>query len=385
MLQLKNARRPVSNCKICNGGAYNFDVVDFNKFCDQTDFYQFGLSGEPIYYLRCENCGFIFTRHFDHWSPAQFSRRIYNEDYLRVDGEYAYGRPTRQAERFAREFPEATGLAVLDYGSGTGVFADELKKRGFTRVSSYDPFSSPNRPTGRFDLITSIEVVEHTPDPFTTLRDILSFANDNAAILFTTLIQPNDIEEIRGTHWYLAPRNGHVSFYSQASLCEIAKELKLKYVADPRFHIMAVGTPPISITKLPLHCVTLKAPNAHGNEQWNELEHNPEALPGRWTKLSTISWRLKVPAPVTLIVSIPYLSEIQPGFSAKCKIVVDDISAPLSIERAAPGHMLKGTLDVLSAEIVISLQTPEPIRPCDIKASSIDRRNIGLFVLAPTG
>ncbi len=56
-------------------------------------------------------------------------------------------------------------LDILDYGSGSGAFAERMAKYGFANITNYDPFSSPARPAGKFSLITCFEVIEHTVSP----------------------------------------------------------------------------------------------------------------------------------------------------------------------------------------------------------------------------
>ncbi len=242
--RLTRAPSVESACKVCAGPASRFDVVDFNKHCAETNAYQFGLAGVPVYYSRCGDCGFIFTRHFDDWDTARFARDIYNQDYVKVDPEYASARPLRAAEHFAAVFPEARDLSILDYGAGSGIFARRLDELGFARVENFDPYSNPARPSSTFDVITCVEVMEHAPDPHATLRDMQSFAHEKTRIVFTTLMQPDDIESVRAAWWYIAPRNGHVSIHSARSLDALAAAHGLHFSRGEAFHVFArdVGT-----------------------------------------------------------------------------------------------------------------------------------------------
>ncbi len=219
---LSRAVRPTGACKVCGGPASLFDVVDLNKHCAEDNPYQFGLSGIPVYYERCARCGFIFTRHFDDWNSERFAEVIYNTDYGKIDGDYSSARPLAAAACFAESFPHAKALSILDYGAGSGVFAARLKELGFAGVTDYDPFSRPARPAAAFDVITCIEVLEHAPEPHGTMRDVLSFAHADTVILFSTLVQPDDIETRRGAWWYIGPRNGHISIYTDIALDALA-------------------------------------------------------------------------------------------------------------------------------------------------------------------
>ena len=228
-MPLTRAGKTSGACKICGGPAALFDVVDLNKHCAEGDPYQFGLSGIPVYYERCTVCSFVFTRHFDDWDADRFAEVIYNDDYSKVDGDYSHVRPLATAGYFAENFAHAADLAILDYGAGSGVFAGRMKELGFAGVTAYDPFSHPHRPAGPFDVITCVEVLEHAPEPHETLRDLLSFGHADTIVLFTTQVQPDDIERRRGAWWYIGPRNGHISIYTDAALDALAEAHGLYY------------------------------------------------------------------------------------------------------------------------------------------------------------
>ena len=212
-----------AECKICSAESHFFDVVDFNRFCsfppEQNGFgHAFGLANIAVPYVRCPYCGFLFTSFFDDWSHEDFKKYIYNDEYIKVDPDYVSFRALGWAEAFSGLLQNAKDLRILDYGSGTGGFEKNMN------VSSYDPFSSTTRPAGRFDIITCIEVVEHTTDPSGTLDDILTFLNPGGIIILSQLMQPENIKMIRGHWWYLGPRNGHVSTYTTLALAQLAAQ-----------------------------------------------------------------------------------------------------------------------------------------------------------------
>jgi 2-polyprenyl-6-hydroxyphenyl methylase/3-demethylubiquinone-9 3-methyltransferase len=51
------------------------------------------------------------------------------------------------------------------------------------------------------------------------------FLTDTGLILFSTLLQPIEIEQQGLNWWYAGPRNGHVSLYSRASLEQLVHPL----------------------------------------------------------------------------------------------------------------------------------------------------------------
>lgn len=166
----------------------------------------------------------MFTSFFDGWSHDDFKKYIYNDDYIKVDPDYVSLRRIGWANVFSSLLDSVRDLRILDYGSGAGVFEETMNNFGYKNVASYDPFSSAARPAGRFDIITCVEVIEHTTDPSGTLDDILKFLNPGGIIILSQLMQPEDIKVIRVHWWYLGPRNGHVSTYTTMALAQLAAQ-----------------------------------------------------------------------------------------------------------------------------------------------------------------
>jgi 2-polyprenyl-6-hydroxyphenyl methylase/3-demethylubiquinone-9 3-methyltransferase len=211
-------------CKVCRGASPLFGVVDFHKSCMEARGLRLSLSGVPVYYRRCGQCGFTFTDVFDGWKQEEFQRRIYNDDYIRVDPDFVEARPAANARMVAESFPDAKGsIRILDYGGGSGLLAERLREMGFS-AATYDPFSNfDGVPKERFDLITCFEVMEHVPQPKETVAAMVSLLKEDGAILFSTLVQPAEFEQIGLGWWYAAPRNGHISLYTAAALARLFK------------------------------------------------------------------------------------------------------------------------------------------------------------------
>jgi SAM-dependent methyltransferase len=216
-LQVADARP--AECKICGGASPLFGVVDFHKSCIEAQGKQLPHSGCPIYYQRCQSCGFVFTTAFDAWDFAAYRTYIYNSGYIVVDPDYAELRPAGNAKMIATTFAGArASIGLLDYGGGEGLLAARLRDEGFS-AETYDPFSSFNElPQERFDLITSFEVMEHVPSPKATVQAMASLLKPRGILLFSTLVQPENFNQIGLNWWYASPRNGHISLYSRQAL-----------------------------------------------------------------------------------------------------------------------------------------------------------------------
>lgn len=198
-----------TQCKICGGETTVFGQKLFTDLRNESDSYD-------VTYHRCSECGFIFTSDFDHWSKEEFSANIYNEDYIKVDPDYVEKRPTLWVHSIARKVRKDE--SVLDYGAGNDVLASKLRRKGYD-VVGWDPMwgSAPEFGDKKFDVVVSIEVLEHTPTPLETVKEIVSFLKPGGRIIMSTLL--NDVIKDEGVdYWYIAPRNGHVCMHSKKSL-----------------------------------------------------------------------------------------------------------------------------------------------------------------------
>lgn len=224
---------PQVNCKCCNQMAQLYDVCDFSKSCEERSGLVLPLSGIPVYYYKCPNCSFIFTPQFDSGSHEEFKQHIYNDDYVKVDPEYVDKRPKDTARMVESAFGQyKESISILDYGGGSGKVEHLLKAAGFSNVDTYDPFSEQysKKPKGKYNLVFSVEVVEHVPNVKETFSEMQSFLAEDSMIVFTTLIQPDEIDKVKARWWYISPRNGHISIHSQKSLRIVFNELGLNYV-----------------------------------------------------------------------------------------------------------------------------------------------------------
>ena len=208
-------------CKCCGGQTSFFAGYDFSRTCEDQERPVFARSGIDVPYYRCSSCGFVFTTYFDRWSKETFAERIYNSEYILADPEFSAIRPKYIAEQLSTLLASVPAdIKILDYGGGEGKLIQELKLRGFERCESYDPFfSDGSRPEGSFNLITAFEVAEHTADPILLFQDALSFLAPHGVLLFTTALQSRKPDR---DWWYIAPRNGHISIHSYASLQRLA-------------------------------------------------------------------------------------------------------------------------------------------------------------------
>lgn len=225
-----------SSCKICKHTATPYDMVDFKKSGDHN-VYPYGLSGIPVIYHRCEECGFVYTNFFDNFPAEWWSKYIYNEEYyLKVDPDYDSVRPQNNANEIFRVLNKKSSIVGLDYGGGSGLTAKLLRDRGLL-FDSFDPYGKQEVSSdriGRYNFCTATEVFEHLPNPTETLRSILSMCHSGPlTILIGTAISDGKISiRNRLQWWYAAPRNGHISIFSKKSLGKLASSCGLVYAGS---------------------------------------------------------------------------------------------------------------------------------------------------------
>jgi 2-polyprenyl-6-hydroxyphenyl methylase/3-demethylubiquinone-9 3-methyltransferase len=171
----------------------------------------------------------------DDFTSADFRDLIYNDEYLKVDVDFSEKRPLASAALIERMFGHARPfISLLDFGGGTGLMAKTLTQKGW-RCVCFDPVFHDIRPTAEsFDIVSCFEVVEHSPHPHDVFRELAGFRKPGGIVLFSTLLQPKDIDNIRLSWWYANPRNGHISLYSRGSLEILLREngLQLKSISD---------------------------------------------------------------------------------------------------------------------------------------------------------
>jgi SAM-dependent methyltransferase len=214
-------------CKICGSPAH----FTFSR----------GWTGqEDIFpYFQCENfnCQFLYTNYLDKMTNEEISN-IYSisawEDGM---NRKQSGQLTLEKVNLAKVIlPNAK--RVLDVGSGRGWGVAALREAGFDAYG-YD-VSSPDicheyitcareSVSGKYDIITALEVLEHLIDPIEACQWIATLLNEEGVFIFSTYpFNPKRHDE----NWWYLDHLGHVSLHTKKSLRLLADATGFRVVAD---------------------------------------------------------------------------------------------------------------------------------------------------------
>jgi hypothetical protein len=94
---------------------------------------------------------------------------------------------------------------------------------------------------GRYNFCLAMEVFEHSPNPVSSLEDIVGkMASGRAMIMIGTWIHDGIVsDQTRLSWWYAAPRNGHISLFSRRSMEILASKFGLSYSSIyPGMHLL---------------------------------------------------------------------------------------------------------------------------------------------------
>ena len=172
----------------------------------------------------------------DDWLPRDFKEKIYNADYSKVDADIpgsidekiklGLARP-EEGSSYLMGLSHAylidgngnlPGFRCLDYGSGetSSQKNKALMSRGFD-VSIYEPFRNDDAntlPVGKFEFIYIDEVIEHCCNLNLLRNHLLDKLADYGIFRIGGLIFPKDNTQNVLDHWYVSPRNGHISIFT---------------------------------------------------------------------------------------------------------------------------------------------------------------------------
>lgn len=195
-----------------------------DDFSRKMDFYQ------------CENCDFIFSDALDDLNDDDWANFYRYPHYLTFDPGAAKQRRKERTKGLVKYMIEKYGYedpSILMHGNGTCHSAKELLAEGYDVWTSFSHLQNWNRDIagqdtgGRFDIICSIEVVEHFAYPLKEWSDTVYMLNNGGVFCGTTsLVDGVPIEKMKNNEWHYTKPHvlnaGHVSLYSAKTIDFIA-------------------------------------------------------------------------------------------------------------------------------------------------------------------
>ena len=256
-------------CKICGGELGIFDTA---KIIGKYD----------IKYYECLECGFIQTEE-PYWLSESYGSAITNSDIGLIQ------RNIDIARKLDILFQQTSGICpvmgghFLDYGGGYGMLVRMMRDRGYD-FEWYDEYcenlfaQTHEKSINHYDVVTSVEMLEHLPNPMETLKIIFELGD---TIIFTTSLIPSNRPKI-DEWWYYATDHGqHVAFYTKQSMEYIARHFERKYFNGAGFHIFSNRIKSVSTLKMRIRSLPIYIDRYLGNHRHSLLKTDFELLTGK--------------------------------------------------------------------------------------------------------
>ena len=194
------------------------------------------LQKHDVKYYRCNDTGFIQTEE-PYWLDEAYSSAI-----TKLDVGLLYRNlilRDRVSKIIVKDFNEAG--VFLDYAGGYGAFTRLMRDNGFNFYNTdkfcqnlfAEYFDLNDLPVNtRFELVSAFEVFEHLTDPIPEIQEMLKFSDN---LLFSTELQPDNIQSVDDWPYFATETGQHVAFYNKASLKAIADRLGYDFYTDGSF------------------------------------------------------------------------------------------------------------------------------------------------------
>lgn len=220
------------------------------------------LGNVPVQYATCSQCHSLLLPS-PTWLEEAYARKIIPDpDYGALSRTLFVHRCLRRMRSRGVRLLSKRGR-TLDIGTGRGLLLRMLLDDGHD-AWGFDPYPNsvfaedrikPTLPDGSFDLITAIEVIEHTVEPVDFMRSLKSRMTAAGYLALSTELY--DLST-HGPDWaYLAPEHGqHITFFSREGLRLAAQAAGLEWVrslewcGSPFLHLFVPSGSPVSPLRL---------------------------------------------------------------------------------------------------------------------------------------
>ena len=220
-------------------------------------------SAPPYAVVRCRGCGLTYL------SPRpspEATERLYGREYFENPAPGSPGYPSyrRLVAALRREAEQKLAVVeaivppparLLDHGCGTGVFLEVASRRGYDvfgiDVSAWAietlrrerglsaacaTLEAGWGDDGSFDVVSSWDVLEHSPDPARTFAHIGRVLRPGGVLALTTPDVDGPDARLLGRFWYGYTKiPEHYYFYSRGTLAALAQNAGLEPIAFRRW------------------------------------------------------------------------------------------------------------------------------------------------------
>lgn len=107
-------------------------------------------------------------------------------------------------------------IKVADFGAGNGLFVKYLISNGIDAIGydKYNPLMSEPLENNKYDLITAIEVLEHTSEPYSEIDEIFNALKPGCILM----VEMSFIDWMNEDDPYINPELGHSTIFSHKGL-----------------------------------------------------------------------------------------------------------------------------------------------------------------------
>ena len=196
---------------------------------------------EPAF-SKCQSCRLVIANPFPEPEELNSLYKDSWEDPSANTWETGGTRPDLAVQYVSQLFdqldvdPGTPGLRILDFGAGRGTLMAELEARGGLDVYGVDPYGADElarvglrayrdlkdlHPDLRFDGIISMDVIEHLPAPWETLRDLKGKLKPGGWLYISTPNPDGLNARLNGQRWREAQKPGHILFLGTATLSKM--------------------------------------------------------------------------------------------------------------------------------------------------------------------
>jgi 2-polyprenyl-3-methyl-5-hydroxy-6-metoxy-1,4-benzoquinol methylase len=245
--------RTLSVCPACAGAAIrSFQKGTFSGGLNQdqikiTDS-QYGKTWDLSV---CAGCGHIFA---NPCPTSDYLASLYGRVEDPLYEEEAKGRSRnflRTLRRLERLVPQKG--ALFDVGAATGILLDLARRRGW-EPAGIEPSSwavkvaaekyrlalvegrmeTASLPDGRYEAVTMVDFIEHTPVPFEALKKAHAAMKQAGILVLVTPDIHSRAARLAGRRWWHL-RPAHLAFFSRRSLNTLLRRAGFRMVLESRY------------------------------------------------------------------------------------------------------------------------------------------------------